>query len=236
MQITTRLGLAVALVALVALTVLGGCPKERTAPGGGAAIGPPAVADAAAGDTWAGSMPVYRKAAVQIVSDQVAPAPLTWNHRLLTERDLDDAVEDGSSRTLGRFVVLLESGRLEPYDAKAGTLAYVGPGLRGIAMDPPASFAADPSVTRGELPLGGHARLDLGYLPGTIAVDAAAAQALIDADDKDPLVMHMLVELIGPGEVDGADVILGTLVGVRVVRQGAREVYLEGTPTGLGRP
>lgn len=231
---------AAALVALV----LTGCPKERPPSSATTATGdavPVAVAVAAPVplDAAVAKPAPYHPAALTIVTDEVAPAQLDWDRPIVAEDQLDQAIGDvdAAKARLGRFVVRIKPGwrRLDRYDPKQRRLAYADHGLEGVDGDPPLSFAAHPTVTRGEMPLGGHARLDLGYLRGTIAVDAAGAEALIAADAADPLVMQLLVELDRAGEVDGADVIFATLHGVRIVREGAREIYLEGKPTRLGR-
>ncbi len=209
----------VAFASLAAVVALAGCPKERTGAGGGTATPP---VDAA---------PVFQPAAVAIVSDAVVPAKLDWARPVLTEDELEDALRDveAARRQLGAFVVRVKGGRLGPYDAKSGTLLYVGPGLGGIQADPPVSFVAAPDLTVGEMPLGGHVTLHVGELQGTIALDAAAAQALRAAAEQDPFVMELRVALEGETVVDGARVVKASLEGVRVVREGAREVLLEGT-------
>ncbi len=222
---------AAAWVALV----LAGCPKERVPSGAPPAVPSDAPPVVAVIDAPPPPVP-YRAAAVAIVSDEIAPAALDWNHPTLTEDELEQALEDlDAVRRRGPIIVRLTYGRLDTYDAVKHQLPFVGNGLQGIQVDPPIAFTPSPTVTRGEMPLGGHARLDIDVFRGAIAVDAAGAKALVDADAKDPLVTDFLFELGDPMTVDGADVVRGTLRGVRIVREVAHETYLEGTPTRLGR-
>jgi hypothetical protein len=219
--------------AALALVVLAGCSSRPT---GGPAAPPAPAADVVPLDAAPPAI-VYQRAPSLIVTPEVAPGTLDWNRPVLSIDQLSDALDDvdGAKARLGRFIVRTTEARFDRYDPATGTLPFVGNGLAGLDSHPPLSLSATASVTRGEMPMGGHARLDIGYLRGAITIDAAGAQAVLDAQQGHELVMHFLVDLDRAGTVDGADVVVGTLRGVRVVLEGPNLVYLEGTPTKLGR-
>ncbi|MCE9580732.1 MAG: hypothetical protein K8W52_46860 [Deltaproteobacteria bacterium] len=227
MTTIARLAAALAVIALTA------CPRERTV-----ATLTPVPADASATTAPIDARPAevpYVRAAETIAAPALTAATLDWNRTRISERELealvDDLELDALQARLGTFVVRLDRAHFDAYDAKTRTLTFIGAGLEGVQTEPPLAFTAVPSITRGEMPLGGHARLDIGTLRGAVSVDAARAQALLALDAADPLAIDFLVELDHVTSVDGATVYAAHLRGVRVVREGAHEFLLEGTVT-----
>lgn len=225
------------LTVLAALTA--GCRKDRTATHPGAGDAPAAVPPDAPPPppVDAPPPPPFTPAAARIQTPELHDATFDWNRRVLTPDELErelgrgDAEDVAAARArLGTFVLSLRDSYLDPWDRKTGAVAYRGPGLRGLDLDPPVSFTDQPSVTRGEMPLGGHVSFDTGYLHGTIAVTAEAAAALRAGESDDPMITQYLLELRDSGRVEDVTIVHATLLGVRVVRLGAREQYLEGKP------
>lgn len=228
MTTTARLAAALAVLALTA------CPRERTigtltpVTDDAAVVAPPPAPTV---DARPAEVP-YVRAAETIQGTGVTPATLDWNRVRVTERELDDLVDDldfdALKARLGTFVVRLDRAHFDDYAPRTRALTFVGAGLEGVQTDPPLAFTAQPSISRGEMPMGGHARLDIGTLRGAVQVDAARAKALLALDDSDPLAIDFLVELDSVDVVDRAQVYKAHLRGVRVVREGAHELLLEG--------
>ncbi len=216
------------LLAVLFLAVLAGCPKESPR---GAASPPPGHDGRSVA-----APPALRAAPISFTSADLAPASLDWDRPVVSRMQLEGAIEDGdealaSARAgLGTFVVAFKHGRFDPYDAATGVLTFQAHGLEGMDLDPPVSFLAEPWITVGSLPGGGSVTLRVSDLPLTMRLDAAAAAAFVAADDDDPLITQYLMELGESATYDSATYVNATLHGVRVLRQKAGLVYLEGRP------
>lgn len=160
---------------------------------------------------------VYKPAAAQLQTDAVVPKKLAWDGRIVDKRQLDKLLEQIKLEYIGPLIVVEDR-----VDVRESEIVFDG--LAGIGdIDTPISLSATPSVTRGEMPMGGHAKLDIGYLHAKLP-DAAKLLAHHD------LKQHMMLTLSSKGEVDGADVIFGKLDGVRIVDDTTHETLLEGVP------
>lgn len=214
-----RLGL------LLIFLIFAGCPKDSpkgNSPGKDALPASPPAVDAS---------PAFRPAASTLESDAIAPGPVDWERPVMTRMELERALQ-GDNPPPGRFVVSFDHGSWEPHDPAAGTLAFRAHGLEGLDLDPPVAFIADPPISVGSLPgpVGGSVTLQISDLVVSTAIDAAGAAAILAVEERDPLMTQYLVELGAKAESsEGATYWSATLHGVRLVRLGAREVFLEGT-------
>jgi hypothetical protein len=170
-------------------------------------------------------MAVYKPAAAQLQTDAIAPKKLTWDGRLVDKRQLDKLLGEWKIEAIGKLIVIEDRVDVRKFDDASKTVEIIFNGLAGIDdIDTTISLAANPTVTRGEMPMGGHAKLDIGYIHAKLTTDATTAETLA----KHHLVQHMMLTLSSKGEVDGADVIFGKLEGVRIVDEDTHETLLEG--------
>jgi hypothetical protein len=150
----------------------------------------------------------------------------------MTRMELEKALQ-AEHPPAGRFVVSFDHGDWAAHDPAAGTLAFRAHGLEGMDLDPPVAFVADAHITVGSLPgpVGGNVKLQISDLLVSTAIDAAGAAAIVAAEEGDPVMTQYQIELGAKAESsEGATYWNATLHGVRLVRLGTREVFLEGTP------
>ncbi len=213
--------------------MLTGCPKEPARQGS-----TPPGKDADPAVVVAAPPAAFRPAKIQMVSAAIKPATLDWDKEVITRMELEEAIEDGevavseARNRLARFVVSFDHGDFDPYDAATGTLVFRAHGLEGMDLDPPVTFVGSPSVTVGSLPgpVGGSVSLRVSEMLATMTIDAAGAAAVAAVEATDPIMTQYLLELSSQREFEGATVVDGYLYGVRLVRLGSREVFLDGEP------